>query len=51
VRVYEYVYKIEVKVKIIDGKLTALNIKDFFDKIKELYGDFSHLYYKVRVIK
>jgi len=51
VRVYEYIYKIEVKGKIIDGKLTALDIKDFFNKIEELYGDFSYLYYKMRAIK
>ena len=48
---YEYIYKIEVKGKMIDGELIALNIKDFFDKIEELYGDFSYLYYKIKVIK
>ena len=33
-RVYEYIYKIEVKGKIIDGKLTALDIKDFLIRLK-----------------
>jgi len=42
-----YDYWVEVRGKIFNGKITALDFDDFLKKIEEIYGNFSYLHFKI----
>jgi len=44
----DYIYWVEVKGKMFNGKLTALNLDDFIKQIEDMYGNFSTLTFKVK---
>jgi len=45
----DYTYWVELKNgKVINGKITALNLQDFLDQVEKLHGSYSYLHFKIK---
>jgi len=45
----DYIYWVELKSgKVINGKITALNLQDFLDQVEKLHGPYLYLHFKIK---